>query len=260
MAQEAVGDFFNDFLHGAAQAVANAGAGVEGVLVVNLDGSLGDGVLFDRQAGGVEQAVEQRKVGEEFLRENAVEIELDEGEFDEAGGIAEEADLAAVGDDAVEVLGEVQVFLHQTVRGHARGVRHGAAAVEGLEAADEVDGQPVAGGVAMGDAVGFSLDGLGVGECELVAEETKEWDEPLVAGLGGAGRSLSQTADLGLVGCPIRAGGGPCIRDLVLDLGGRIEAEILGGLVRLFATLDGIEDVSGEDGAFESDGGVHGKL
>jgi hypothetical protein len=28
--------------------------------------------------------------------------------------------------------------------------------------------------------------------------------------------------------------------------------------VRLLAALDGIEDVSGEDGAFESNGGMHG--
>lgn len=258
VAQEAVGDFFDDFLHGTAQAVANAGAGVEGVLMVNLDGSLGNGVLFNRQAGGVEQTVEQRKVGEEFLGENAVEVELDEGEFDKAGGIAEEANLAAVGDDAVEVLGEVEVFLHQTVRGHAGGIRHGAAAVEGLEAADEVNGQAVAGGVAMGDAVGFPLDGLGICKRELIAKEAEEWDEPLVAGLGGAGRALAQAADPGLVGCPISTGGSPGIRNLVLDLGGGIEAEILGGLVRLLATLNGIEDISGEDGAFESDGRVHG--
>ena len=158
------------------------------------------------------------------------------------------------------MFGEIQVFLHQTVRGHAGSIRHGAAAVEGLEAADEVDGQAVACCVAMGDAVGFPLDGLGVGKRELVAEEAEERDEPLVAGLGGAGRPLAQAADLGLVGCPISAGGSPGIRDLVLDLGGGIEAEILGGLVRLLTTLNGIENVSGEDGAFESDGRVHGKL
>ena len=110
----------------------------------------------------------------------------------------------------------------------------------------------------MGDAIGFPLDSLGICKRELIAKEAEEWDEPLVAGLGGAGRALAQAADPGLVGCPISTGGSPGIRDLVLDLGGGIEAEILGGLVRLLATLNGIEDISGEDGAFESDGRVHG--
>lgn len=196
--------------------------------MVDFDGGLGDIFLSDGQAGGVEEAVEEGEVGEEFLGEDAFEVELDEGEFDEAGGIPEQADEATVGDDAVEVFGEVEVFLNQPVWRHARGIGHGAAAVERLVPADEVDGELVAGGIAVGDAVGFPLDGLGLGEVELVAKETEQRDEPLVARLGGAGGSLLEAGDFHLIGSPVGAGGGPGIGDLILDLGGRIEAEVLG--------------------------------
>jgi len=122
--------------------------------------------------------------------------------------------------------------------------------------ADEVDGKLVARGIAVGDAVGFPLEDFGFGEVELVAEEAEQRDEPKVAGLGGAGGSFLEPGDFYLIGGPVGAGGGPGIRDLILDLGGGIEAEVLGRLVRALAPLDGIEDVGGKDGAFEADGGV----
>jgi len=128
--EQAVAEGEDDGVDGGAEAIADAGAGVEGVLVVDFDGGLGDVFLSDGQAGGVEEAVEEGEVREKFLGEDAFEVELDEGEFDEAGGVPEQADEAAVGDDAVEVLGEVEVFLDQPVWRHARGVGHGAAAVE----------------------------------------------------------------------------------------------------------------------------------
>lgn len=187
--EQAVAEGEYDGVDSGAEAIADAGAGVERVLVVDLDGSLGDGVLSDGQAGGMEEAVEEGEVGEEFLGEDAFEVELDEGEFDEAGRVPEQADEAAVGDDAVEVLGEVEVFLNQPVGRHARGVGHGAAAVERLVPANEVDGELVAGGIAVGDAVGFPLEGFGFGEVELVAKQAEERDEPEVTGLGGAGGS-----------------------------------------------------------------------
>ncbi len=125
--------------------------------------------------------------------------------------------------------------------------------------ADEVDGELVARRIAVGDAVGFSLESLGFGEVELVAEQAEQGNEPLVAGLGGAGGSFLEPADLHLIGGPVGSGGSPGIGDLILDLSAGIEAEVLGGLMRAIPTLDGIEDVGGKDGAFEADGGVeHG--
>ncbi len=85
-----------------AQAIADAGAGVERVLVVALDQALGGGVVADRQAGGVQQPVEDGEVGEEAVGEDAVEVELEVGELDEAGAVAQQAEHAAVGDEAVE--------------------------------------------------------------------------------------------------------------------------------------------------------------
>ncbi len=116
--------------------------------------------------------------------------------------------------------------------------------------ADEVDGELVAGGIAVGDAVGFPLEGFGFGEVELIAEQAEQRYEPLVAGLGGAGGSFLEPGDFHLIG-------GPGIGDLILYLGGWIEAEVLWRLVRTLPPLDSIEDVGGKDGAFEADGRVH---
>lgn len=215
-------------MDGGAEAIADAGAGVEGVLVVNFNRCLGDGFLANGQTGGMEKSVEQGKVCEEFLGEDAFEVELDEGEFDKARGIPEQADEAAIGNDTVKVLGEVEVFLNQPVGRHARGIRDGAAAVERLVPADEVDGELVAGGIAVGDAVGFPLENFGLGEVELVAEHAEQRDEPLVAGFGGASGSLLEPGDFHLIGGPVGAGGGPGIGDLILDLGRGVETEVPG--------------------------------
>ena len=128
--EEPVGEREDDGLDGGAEAVADAGAGIERVLVVDLDGGLAGGVLPHREAGRVEKPVEEGEVGEEFLGEDAFEVELDEREVDEPGGIAQEAEQAAVRDDPVEVLGEVEVFLHEAVGRHAGCTGSRAPAVE----------------------------------------------------------------------------------------------------------------------------------
>lgn len=105
----------NNFLDGLAEAVADAAALFEGVLVVVLDpggGGLGAGA---GQAGGVEEAVKEGEIGKEVFLHHAFEVELEEGEADEAGAVAEEPEDAPVGDEAVEVLGDVEVFLEEAV-------------------------------------------------------------------------------------------------------------------------------------------------
>jgi len=86
---QAVCEIEDNAVDGGAEAIPDTRAGVERVLVVDFNRGLGDGVLSDRQAGDVEQAVEEGEVGKEFFGEDAFEIELDEGEFDEARGIPE---------------------------------------------------------------------------------------------------------------------------------------------------------------------------
>ena len=83
-------------------------------------GYLATGYLpASRHPGGMNQAEEDGEVGEEVFVEHAFEIEFDEALADEAGGVAQEPQDASVGGDAVEVLGEVEVFLHEGMGRHA---------------------------------------------------------------------------------------------------------------------------------------------
>src|SRR6202034_692151 len=96
MLEETVGKIADGALDGAAETVADARAGFERVLMINLDPTLFGSIVGQRQARGVKQAVEESEIGEEAVREDAVEVEFEIAEFDEAGAVAEEAENAAV--------------------------------------------------------------------------------------------------------------------------------------------------------------------
>lgn len=117
--EKAVGEAEDGAFDGGAEAIADARALVEGVLVVLLDEAGGGGGLGDGQARRVQEAEEDGEVGEEVFVEHAFEVELDETLADEARGVAEQAQGAAVGDQAVEVFGDVEIFLHEGVSRHA---------------------------------------------------------------------------------------------------------------------------------------------
>ena len=84
--------------------------------MILLDGAPGDGGLIDGHPGDVQQAVEQCEVGKEFFLEDASQIEFQKTQLDEAAAVAEQTELLTIGDEGVEVLGEVEVFLHERVR------------------------------------------------------------------------------------------------------------------------------------------------
>jgi len=89
-------------------------------LVVALDQAFRRGVCGDGQSRGVEKAVEDGEVGEEPVVEDAVEVELQVGEFDEARTVAKQAEKPAIGDNAVELIREIEIFLNKRMGGHAR--------------------------------------------------------------------------------------------------------------------------------------------
>jgi len=133
----------------------------------------------------VEEAVEDGEVGEEVFFEHAFEVEFDEALSDQPGGIAEQAQDASVRDDAVEVLGEVEVFLKHRVGRHARAGAVVTALVEGIVPAEQMQGQTVAAFVGMGDGIGLAVDVLAFAGIDgAVAELGEERDQPEVAGLG----------------------------------------------------------------------------
>jgi hypothetical protein len=134
------------------------------------------------------QAEEDGEVGEEVFVEHAFEIKFDEALADEAGGVAQEPQDASVGGDAVEVFGEVEVFLHEGVGRHAGPGAVVAAFVEAVVPAEQVQREAVARFVAVGDGKALAVDVLAFAAVGgAVAKERKQRDEPEVAGLGGQG-------------------------------------------------------------------------
>ena len=93
----------------------------------NPDGSarsaFGSGFVRDRQTRRVKQPVENGEVRKEAVGEDAVEIELQIAELDQARAIAQETQDTAVGDDPVELIVKVDELLYEGMSGHAEG-RH----------------------------------------------------------------------------------------------------------------------------------------
>ncbi len=140
MGQKAVAEVADRLLDGAAQPFADARARVERILVIALDQAFGGRSLVGRQASGVQQPVEDGEVGKETVGEDAVQVELEVGELDQPGAVAQQAQHAAVGDQAVELLVQVQELLHQRVGRHAQGGILGLAVEPGRFAiADDLD-------------------------------------------------------------------------------------------------------------------------
>jgi hypothetical protein len=128
----------------------------------------------------VQQAVEHREVGKQAVAEDAVEVEFQVAQLDEPGAVAQQAQDAAVGDQAVELVVQVEVFLHQCVRGHARGAECGRALRLAVQpgrfaVADDVDRSAAAIGWrgARWVVLAVELDALGL-VFDLVAEQAKQ--------------------------------------------------------------------------------------
>ncbi len=263
MGEKTVGEVANGLFHCLGEAFADARAGIEGILVIALDQAFRRGFRIGRQASDVQQAVEHREVGKQAVAEDAVEVEFQVAQFDEPGTVAQQAQDAAVGDQAVQLVVQVEVFLHQCVRGHARGAecwpkwRALRLAVQpgGFAVADDVDRSAAAMGGAVGDGVGLAVefDALGL-EFDLVAEEAKQGDDPEVAGFGGSRSLWSQGVELALKDAPVILGVGPGTGNFILDLAAAVQAEI--GRTLAVSVFEAAKDVRRENGAFNADAGV----
>ena len=120
MAQEPGAQGGDGLLHAVAQLVERAGAGGDGFDAPLLQPARrGRGALVDREAGNVQQPVEQHELAEQLAVKDGFQVELDVGRRGERARVAQQPQLAAVGDHAPQVgLGAVQAFLHQRLRGH----------------------------------------------------------------------------------------------------------------------------------------------
>ena len=257
--EESVAEAEDGMFDGGGESFADAGSGIEGILVVAFDQAFGGGVAGAGQSGSVQDAVEDGEVGEETVGEDTFQVEFDEALFDESGGIAEESEGAAVGDESVELFIEVQEFLNEGMGGYAKGGVAGFPIKSGVVAeADDMQGCLTAVGDAVRDGVGLAVEFCaGFLEFEVVFEETEEGDDPEVAGFAGGGAVGAEVVEFALKDAPVVLGIGPCAGDFVLDSGTGFEAEVGGFLPR--EIFQSIEEVGGKDGTFDADTGIiHG--
>jgi hypothetical protein len=257
VAEEAVAERVEGLLHTVAQAVAGAGPLLASLLVVLLqEAVLGIGDP-GRQAGAVEQAVEEDEVGEALAGEDGGEVELEIGLGAQVGGGAEETEDEAIGDDPPEMVGAVEELLDEGVRGEA-GATGGIDAAEFLAGTGDVEGRGVLlGAGAVGDGVGAALQVVGAGIAfHVVAELRQEGDDPEIAGDGGGAVAGVEALEAALEHAPEVEGIAVGLSQVVAERALVGEAEVAGALTgqRGGIAAQGLEEVGGEEGADEADG------
>jgi hypothetical protein len=201
----------------------------------------------------VQQTIEGREVEEALFLEDAGEIELHVRLAAHQGGVAQQAQRQAVGDQSPDVLGAIQVFLHQRVWRQAWPAAR-CHATEFLPHTDDVDRWCI---------VGFAR-AMRDGECQavglvralvvawLVAEQPKERDHPSVARDRGASVIFSEAFTAVLKHSPQRPGISEGCRDLVGQVPSSLQAEIGGALSRKVAGKQLIEEVGPEKATFNA--------
>ena len=139
--QKAVAEIANGLLHGAAQAVADARARIERILVVALDPAFGGASLVSGRREACSSRIEDGEVGKQTVGKDAVEVELQVAQLDEARTVAQQAKDAAVGDKAIELLVEVENSCTMACADMRRSALLGLAVeAGGLAVADDVHG------------------------------------------------------------------------------------------------------------------------
>jgi hypothetical protein len=194
---------------------------VDALLAGALLPALDPGVLVGDalEAAGVREEPEGGEVVEPLAVEDVLEVEADVGRAAERAVVAQQPQLAAVGDDRPEVLRRaVEGVLHEAVRRGGGGASlPGGAGVEAGVPPEEVDQNARRPGV--GDRVGLAVEverpgGLRGAEAELLEQGEQEG----VAGEGGAGVVLRETVDALPEVLPGAEEAGPARGDAVVNL------------------------------------------
>ncbi len=134
----------------------------------------------------MEQAIEQRERGELLTLQDRAQVKLDVGGASEARGVAQQAQALTVGDNPPELLGIVEVLLHESVGRETRAAR-GRTGIETVADALDMHRRRIVGLTgAVRDRVGAALHQIGAAVAgELIAQHAQQWQHPLLAGLGG---------------------------------------------------------------------------
>ena len=132
------------------------------------------------QARHMQQPVEHGKIGKEAVGKDTVEVKLQIGELDQSGAVTQQPHHPAIGDNSVELFGEVQVLLQHGVGRHPQGGFFGLSVEAGrLIAADNLDCSSAPVSNAVGDRVklGVQFDTLCL-KLKLVPKQSEQWYHP----------------------------------------------------------------------------------
>ena len=252
MFEESVAEAAQGFGDAAAQVFEDALAGFVRFGAPDFEDAVGGlAAVRGGEASGVGGEPEGGEVGVEFFAEDEVEVGFDGGAAGEAGVVAQDAQLRAVGDDAPQaaVFG-IEVFLHQAV-GRLAAARAAEMGVGGVEAA-VARGQQQGRGAAAG-AVGEFEDAvvergaLGRGQVGVAEDLAQQRLEPIAhADLFCA--EAEAAAAGGVAGVQI-AGDAPVAGDFVFDRERFREAVIGAGLTRRLEFGDFAEEFRRQDAA-----------
>jgi len=259
MAHKAISQYAQGLLDIAAQAAAYAPALPHRMLIVLLQIAFVGLCEGGRQAGNVQEPVQYLERLEALFLQDACQVKLHIRLAADVVGIAQKAQVSAIGNQPPKVLGAVEELLQEDVGGIAGpGVR--VYFSQFLEGGDDMDGWGFLGGAgAMRDAKGrFSYEkGLWV-RVQLVPEQAEEGSYPELGGVGGGeacGRvGMFQPA---FEDGPELAGFGEGGDHVAEEVGGGVEvvAEVVGFLAGELGFEEGVGDVGSEEAAFPTDEG-----
>ena len=201
----------------------------------------------------MQQAEEDGEVGEALLLQHLPEVELHVGLAANEAAVAQKAQHQPVGDEAPDLLGAVQVFLNEGVRGEA-GPTPGRKAAEFLPRADDVHGRRVfvlARPVRDGEGQPVHLVRPAV-ELQLVAQQAEQWNDPGVPRRGSGGIALSRPFQAAPEGAPIGACVGESGGELRGETAPSVEAEVGGPLAGQVAGRELVKQVGAEHTPFKA--------
>ena len=226
VAQEAVAQFHYGILHRTPQAVVDAPALLDPVLVVVLQMTPTGVFQPQRQAATMHQSIEGDELIQTLVRQHLLQVELDVGATGEIGGIAQQPEDAPVGYDTPQQLAAVEVILDQGMGRHDA-LTSGWAGTQLLLVLHDVDGwcfttfpRPVGNGVEAAIDLGpLTLKG------QLVVQCFQHRDDPALP------RDSSERFSAGsghppLKGIPIGPHVGPYRGDFVHQRATRRKSEV----------------------------------
>jgi len=134
----------------------------------------------------MKQTEKQHKIGIQILLHHFLEVKLHVAQPRNAAGIAQQAQLAAIGNQAVQVFAVIEVLLHHGVRRNPELFVFGAF-VQRFVVSANINGETIQLAVAVNNRKCFSVDFFGLAhKVQVKAQVGKERNQPEITGFGGS--------------------------------------------------------------------------